>query len=141
MEYLHLSATVKTAAALASLAAIPPIALWLLRPLLSLAETPAQIADGRARTRFVFRIATLPALVAIPLIIPFRVPRELTEVVMPPVVVTVIGVAWMQAGAWRVVDASPGVGARAASLAYPLGAVLVLLFVFQVVLRPGVPFF
>jgi hypothetical protein len=32
-------------------------------------------------------------------------------------------------------------GAAAASLAYPLGAVLSLLFVFQVLLRPGIPFF
>lgn len=85
--------------------------------------------------------ATLPALIAIALIIPFRVPRELIEVVMLPGVVTVIGVAWMQAGAWRVrgvrAEGRPGAG----SLAYPLGAVLVLLLVFQVLLRPGIPFY
>jgi hypothetical protein len=102
MDYLDLSATAKTAAALVALAAIPPVALWLRRPLLSLAANPTCIASARARTRFIFEVATLPALTAILLIIPFRVPREWIEVVMVPVVVTVIGIAWLQAGAWRV---------------------------------------
>ena len=102
MSYLHLAAIAKTAAALVALFAIPPAALWLLRPLLSLAADPACIASALARTRFVFRVATLPALTAIALIVPFRVPRELVEVVILPVIVTVTGIAWLQAGAWRV---------------------------------------
>lgn len=52
--------------------------------------------------RFVLNIATLPALTAILLIIPFRVPRNWVEVVAVPVVVTLIGIAWIQAGAWAV---------------------------------------
>jgi hypothetical protein len=141
MDYLRLSAPAKTAAALAALAGIPPIALWLTRAVLSLADEPARIASARARARFIFQVATLPALLAIPLILPFRVPRESMEVVMPPVVVTVIGIAWMQAGARRITGVETGGNSGVSSVAVPLGAVLALLFVFQVLLRPGVPFF
>jgi hypothetical protein len=141
MNYLHLGATAKTAAAFAALATIPLIGLWLTRPLLSLAEDPAQIASARARTRFVFQVATLPTLTAILLIIPFRIPRHWVEVVAVPVVVTVIGVAWQQAGAWRVSGVAAGSGSGARSIAYPLAAVLILLLVFQLLLRRGIHFY
>jgi hypothetical protein len=141
MDYLRLGATVRAGAAVVALAAIPPIALWLARSLLALAEDPAAIANGWARTGYIFRVATVPALIAIPLIIAFRVPRELIEVVMPPLVATVIGIAWVQAGAWRVVAARTGAGLAAMSPVYPLALLVTLLLVFQLVLRPGVPFF
>jgi hypothetical protein len=141
MDYLGLGAMAKTAAALVALATIPLAALWLRRPLLSLAEDPACISSARARTRFIFHAATLPALAAILLIIPFRIPREWIEVVILPAVVTVIGIAWLQAGAWHVngvkTQGSSGVG----SIALPLGALLFLLLVFQLLLRPGVRFY
>ena len=141
MDYLHLGATARTAVALVALAAIPLVALWLMRPLLSLAEDPAHIASARARTGFIFYVATLPALIAIPLIIPFRVPREFVEVVMVPVVVTIIGIAWIQAGAWRVSGVKAERGSGAGSVAYLLGAVLLLLLIFQLLLRPGIQFY
>ncbi|MGH8178487.1 MAG: hypothetical protein ACREV5_19700 [Steroidobacter sp.] len=141
MDYLRLGASAKTAAALVALAAIPPIALGLTRPLLSLAADPAQISSARARIHFIFRVATLPALFAILLIIPFRIPREFVEVVMLPVVATVIGIAWIQSGAWRISAVKVGGGSAVGSIARQLGAVLLLLFVFQVLLRPGVSFF
>jgi hypothetical protein len=141
MEYLGLGATAKTLAAVVAFAMIPPLALWLTRQLLSVAESPADIADPKARTRFIFRVATLPGLAAILMIVPFRVPREWIEVVMVPVVVTVIGIVWMQAGAWRIgtVNATGRLGAR--SIAYSFAAVVILLLVFQLVLRPGVRFY
>jgi hypothetical protein len=141
MNYLRLVTTAKTVAALVALCAIPAAALWLLRPLLGLAEDPACIASARARTRFVFRVASLPALSAILLIIPFRVPRELVEVVILPVVVTVIGIAWLQAGAWRVSGVTTVGGSSVGSIAYPLGALLILLVLFQLLLRQGVHFY
>ena len=141
MNYLGLDTTSKATAALVALFAIPLAALWLLPPLLSLAEDPTCIASARARTRFVFRVATLPALTAILLIIPFRVPRELVEVVIVPVVVTVIGIAWLQAGAWRVSGLTTVGGSSVGSIAYPLGALLILLVLFQLLLRPGVHFY
>jgi hypothetical protein len=141
MNYLRLVTTAKTGAALVALFAIPTAALWLLRPLLGLAEDPAYIASARARTRFVFRVATLPALTAILLIIPFRVPRELVEVVILPVVVTVIGIVWLQAGAWRVSEVTTVGGSSVGSIAYSLGALLTLLVLFHLLLRPGVHFY
>ena len=109
--------------------------------LLSAAEQPAQLSSVRARTRFIFHIATLPGLIALALIIPFRVPRELTEVVGPPVVVALVGIVWIQAGAWRFDRVTPQGEAGAGAIAYPLSAVLVLLLLFQLLLRPGIPFY
>jgi hypothetical protein len=140
MEYLRLDATAKTIAALVALAAIPVIARWLGKQLLGMADNPAQIASPPARRRFVFQAATLPAWLAIALIIPFRIPREMIEVVLLPVLVTVVGTGWIQAGIWRTTTAT-ATGSRAGSVIYPLVAVLVLLAVFQLLLRPGIRFY
>lgn len=141
MEYLHLGAPAKTAAAFAALIAIAAAALKLRGPLLRLAEKPDDIATGRLRTAFMLRVAAVPALAAILLIVPFRIPRNWVEVVAVPVVVTLIGVAWIQAGAWALegVKAQGTLGSKSA--AYAFGALLVLLFIFQFVLRPGIRFY
>ena len=141
MDYLGMSSAAKTIAALVALAAIPFIALALGRSLLGLAPEQAAIASAGDRTRFVFRVATVPGLIAIPLIIAFRVPREVLEVVLPPVLVTIIGIAWMQAGAWWMRNAKADGSLAPGSIRTPLAAVLVLLLVFQIVLRPGIAFF
>lgn len=140
MAYLALAPAAKTALALLSLAAMPLFALWLLRPLLALADAPAQVATARGRHRFVFLAATLPGLLAIAPIVAYRVPREWIEVLIVPVVVTIVGLAWIQAGAWRVAD----VEVRGTSAHWPTAALFVaaiaLLAVFQLVLRPGITF-
>jgi hypothetical protein len=140
MEYLRLGSPLRVALALAALAAIPPIALRLVRALLALAG-PADLASAEARNAFVFRAATLPGFLAIPLIVLFRVPREFVEVVVLPALVTGVGIVWMQAGAWRVA-AEPRVrGERAPSVTVPAAALAALLLVFQIVLRPGLRFY
>lgn len=141
MDYLGLGVTAKTVAALVALAMIPPLALWLTRQLLSLAESPADVADAKARTRYIFQVATLPALVANVLIIPFRVPREWIEVIIVPAVVTLVGITWMQAGAWRMSAVNSGGRLGDRSIVYSFAAVLILLLLFQLVLRPGVRFY
>jgi hypothetical protein len=141
MDYFHLGVAAKTAAALVALSAIPGVALSLRGSLLSLAKNGADIASSRARTSFMFRVATVPALAAILLIIPFRVPRNWVEVAAVPVVVTVIGVAWIQAGAWAVSQVKASATLSSRSIAYVFGALLILLLVFQLVLRPGVRFY
>jgi len=140
MHYLRLGPTARTAAALGALALIPPAALWLTPHLLSAAEQPAPLSSARARTRFIFQVAALPALIAVALIIPFRIPRELTEVVGPPAVVALVGMVWVQAGAWRFNRVTSQGEARAGSIAYPLSAAVVLLLVFQLLLKPGIRF-
>jgi hypothetical protein len=141
MDYFNLSAPCRTAAAVAALIAMPIVGILLARPLLSLAEDPITMASGAARAGFTFRVATLPALIAIALIIPFRVPREWIEVVMVPLVVTVIGVVWMQAGACFVTNVNARGSVGAVSVVRLAGALVALLLVFQLVLRPGVRFY
>jgi hypothetical protein len=142
MDYLHMSAAAKTLAALAALLAMAVVALSLRRPLLSLAESAEEIAGDRTRTRFVFKVATLPALAAILLIIPFRIPRNWIEVIATPAVVTLIGIAWIQAGAWAVRDVkADGKPLSSKSLKVALGALLVVFLIFQFILRPGIRFY
>jgi len=141
MAYLGMGEGARTVVALLALGAIPLSALWLLKPLLELAEDPAQVADAGARHRYVFLAASLPALLAIGLIVPFRVPREWIEVLIVPVVVTVVGLAWLQACAWRATRPAVRKGAQAWPVAALLVAVLALLALFQLVLRPGIAFY
>jgi hypothetical protein len=141
MDYLRLGVAAKMAAAVVALIAIPVVALSLRGPLLSLAVNAADIAGSRARAAFMFRVATVPALAAIVLVIPFRVPRNWVEVAAVPVVVTVIGIAWMQAGAWAVSQVKASASLSSRSIAYAFGALLLLLLVFQLILRPGVRFY
>jgi hypothetical protein len=141
MNYLHFGTAAKMAMALTALTAIAVISSWLSVPLLSLAAEKARISTPKARTRFIFQVATLPALAAIPLIVLFRVPRNFIEVVIVPVVVTVVGIAWIQATAWRASKATPAANLSPISIAYPLCAVLILLLVFQILLQPGVHFY
>jgi hypothetical protein len=141
MEYLGLSTHVKTVAAVLAFIGMPLLAVGLTRPLLSLAEDSREIGSAGARTGFVFRVATLPAVVAIALIIPFRVPRNWLEVVMVPVVVTLLGIIWMQAGAWAIRDATARGDSRNMSIMRLAGAAVALLLVFQLVLRPGIRFY
>lgn len=141
MSYLELDSGTKFAAALVALAVIPPIALWLGRLLLTLAIDPARIADARGRTRFIFRLATVPALIGLPLILPFRVPREWIEVVLLPVLVVAVSVPWMQAGAWRAAKVKALGVAGSNRIPHAAVALIALLLVFQLVLRPGIAFY
>jgi len=129
MGYFELGASAKAALALIALVLIPCAAEWL-RSLLP-----------RERRQDVFRFVTLPALLALPFITLFRMPREWIEVLMVPSVVTFIGVAWIQAGSWRARPAADRSRAASTSLARPLGLVLCLLLLFQLVLRPGIHFY
>jgi hypothetical protein len=138
MAYLGLGPATRTLAALLALVAIAAIALMLTRPLLELADSPARLATGHARSAFMFRVGTLPALIGVLLIVPFRVPRELLEVLVPPVVDTVMGIVWMQTFAWRVRGAKAAGFVPAASPLYAAAALIALLLLFQLVLRPGI---
>lgn len=140
--YLGLDGGVKTAAAVLALIALPAVARGVTRRLLSLADARDDVADAPARARFVVRMATVPGVLAVLPIVAFRVPRELVEVLTPPFVVTVVGMAWMQAWSWHGGgDVQVRGGASSLPVAYPLGAVLALLLGFHVVLRPGVRFY
>lgn len=141
MNYFAMSDSAKIVAAIAALAGIAIAGLWITRPLLQTADDAARLASPGRRTAYLFNAATAPALLAIPLIILFRVPREFGEVVSPPVAVTLIGMAWVQAYAWAVADASPSALTGQRAILIPLVLASALLAIFQLVLRPGIPFY
>lgn len=140
MQFLQLGPSAKAAAAVAALAVMPAAAWWLTREFLGMAVSSAQLASVRARMQLIFQVASLPALIAIPLIVPFRIPRELVEVVAVPTVVSVAGIVWVQAGGWRAGEARARARAHESAV-YPLAAVLALLLLFQLVLRRGIAFY
>jgi hypothetical protein len=127
-----------TLAALAALAAIVVAGAWLVRPLLDLAGDPARVDSAAGRMRFVCQIATVPAFAAIPLILPFRIPGSIDQVAIVPISVMVIGVGWIQASAWRVTGVQVRPRTGSVSLWPTLAALVVVLLIFQLVLRPGV---
>ena len=90
--------------------------------------------------RFASVLAALPSIAVIPLIIAYRVPRDLTNVIAPPILVTVIGILWLQLGAWRVANARLAGLPPSGAIAAPLAVAVVLFAVFHLVLRPGIPF-
>jgi hypothetical protein len=140
MNYLGLGTAFKTALPLVALAAIPLVALRMRYPLFELAAQHIDTAQGRGW--FLFGMATVPALMAWPLILVFRVPREWIEVAAVPAIVTLIGVSWIQAGAWWHLDAlQTGRASPVRSIAWPLAAAVGLLLIFQLLLRPGVKFY
>jgi hypothetical protein len=66
----------------AALAAIVAAGAWLVRLLLELAGDRARVDSASGRMRFICQIATVPALAAIPLILPFRIPGPIDQVVI-----------------------------------------------------------
>jgi hypothetical protein len=140
MAYLKLDETVRTLAALVALGALAAACLALVRPFLSFASSPAEIETAARRSRFIFRVATLPGFAAVLLIIPFRMPRDVIEVAVLPLVVIIAGVGWIQAGVWRVPDAAPQTSPGPISIVWPAGALAGVLLAFQLLLRPGVQF-
>ena len=125
MNYLQMSSAAKIVAACIAVAALIPIGWCVAREML----------------RFMPLRVSLAALAAIPLIVAFRVPRELLEVLLPPVVATIVGLAAIYATAWRIKDVDRISDPPSVSLAYPLFANVALLLVFQLVLRPGIQFY
>lgn len=141
MGYLQFDAGARLGAGLLALGLMPLVALLLRQPALAIADSPAAIASPGARTRFVFRTVTLPALLASALVIPFRIPREWLEVVLVPLLVVLPGIPWIQAGAGRTRGTAANGAATAWPLAYLFAAVVALLLIFQLVLRPGIRFY
>ena len=140
-DYLGIQGSARLVLAFVALAAMVVAGLWLTRHLLGLAESGERLASAGARSGLAFRLATLPAFASIPFIILYRVPRELIEVVAPPIAVTLVGILWLQCSAWRVADARPAGPAPSGAIVAPLLVALGLLAIFQLVLRPGIPFY
>jgi hypothetical protein len=137
--YLELGAGTKRAIAALGLIAAVAVGFWLARTAILLLATTAESLSAGARMGFIFRIAMLPALVAGPLLIPFRVPRDMIELVIFPTVLMAFGVLWIWIGA-GLSPATPRPARPSTSLAVPLAALILVLGLFQLVLRPGIAF-
>ena len=138
-EYLGLGWAGETLLALIALAAIPAAGAWLGVRFLATAWEAGQVNSRSARFGYLLRLAGMPALAAIPVLILFRVPREAIEVLAPPVLVAMLGYGWLQLAAFR----SGSIVAKGKApdrLAPMMVAVAGLLAFFQLVLRPGISF-
>lgn len=138
-DYLGIGVIGETLMALLALGAMPVAGILLGRQFLSAAWDQRQLGSYCCRFGFLLRIAGLPALAALPIIILYRVPRELIEVVAPPILVPLFGYGWLQLAAFKPADARAR-GIRPTSvLSYAVMAIA-LLAIFQLVLRPGITF-
>ena len=137
LDYFALSRTAEWAIGVVAALAIAAAGLFMARRFLEL-HAPA---DARICAGFIFRIAVIPAALAIPILILFRVPREWIEVVAPIIAVPLVGLSWMQAASWWTRAERPVPTAQASGLLLPLVLLLLLLAIFQLVLRPGIAFY
>jgi hypothetical protein len=138
-DYLGIGPAGEALLALVALAAMPLAGIRLGRQYLCAAWDQRQLGSFCCRFGFLLRTAGLPALAALPIIILYRVPRELIEVLAAPVLVPLFGYGWLQLAAF-----SPGAararGARPESITRLLFSAVALLAFFQLVLRPGISF-
>ena len=136
MTYLHFAPAARLLASIGAFVAMA-LACWRLTPyLLSTAAADGKPHAGAAA----LRLGLLPGILAIPLIVAFRIPNAAIEVLLPPCVDAAIAAVWIQAAAWhaRPIDA---VAPRSQSLFWLLVSLGCLLALFQLVLRHGIEFF
>jgi hypothetical protein len=96
--------------------------------------------DDARRGAAAVRLAVLPCILAIPLIVAFRVPNSTIELLLPPCVDASIAAAWIVAAAWHPRPTNTG-QPRYLPLSWLLIALGCLLAVFQLALRPGIDFY
>ena len=138
-DYLGIGTIGESLMALVALVAMPVAGIWLGRQFLSAAWEQGQLGSFCCRFAFLLRTAGLPTLAALPVIILFRVPREIIEVLAPPILVPLFGYGWVQLAAFYPGGARAR-GVRPEKVTVLLIAVAALLAFFQLVLRRGITF-
>jgi hypothetical protein len=141
MNYLGLGRADKAVAGFVALGVMAAAGLWLGPHLLSLAPDSAQIHTRSKRAGFIFRIGVLPAFAGIILIVPFRMPRNLVELILWPLIVTFAGTLWLQLSARRITRVRYCGRPKPASIFLPFWALVILVLIFQLILRPGIRFY
>lgn len=139
LTYLELSGNAKLVVALAAVAAMGAAGFWLAPRFVGAFADKSETATAAQRFGFVVRAALFPSLMTAVLSIPFRIPRNMIEIALVPLVFNVFGMIWLLAGAWRV-PTGPGAQREASSVVRPAIALIALLAFFQLVLRPGIAF-
>jgi hypothetical protein len=159
LDYLGLSQAAKWVVASLAVVTMVMIARALSHPFLDLDASTAQLATPGGRSGVMFRVATVPALIALVLVVPFRVPGTADQVFLAPAIMITVGILCLQGTAGFASNRSAGEGiprsARGAtrgnvrssgaalprSTFWPLAALLIQLAIFQLVLRHGIDFF
>ncbi|MGO1070748.1 hypothetical protein [Lysobacter sp. CA199] len=141
LRYLELGLATRLTLAIVALVLIVILAIAFVRPLLELATQPGEVATPARRAGFMLRTASLPALLALPVIVAMRVPGSVDQVAIVPVAEFVIGVFWLQAAAWWVRPRGTGQAMPAGTAWGAAAAVIAQLLIFQFALRPGIAFF
>jgi hypothetical protein len=139
MSYLGIEGTARIAVAIVAVLAMAAAGVWLMRQLLRKIATEDESARGMSRLGFALRTVTLPALVSVLLLIPYREPRNIIEVAVLPLIVVTSGLIWIQASTWFG-PRSDNTARGTPDLLWPVVALAIVLAVFQLVLRPGVAF-
>jgi len=134
MSYFDFSPGARLLASIGAFIAMA-FACWRLTPYLLSAVPPVTPRPAAG-----FRVGVLPCLLAIPIIVLFRIPNAAIEVLLPPCVDAAIAAVWIQAAAWRAAPANAG-APRSEPLFWLLIALGGLLAFFQLVLRRGINFF
>jgi len=137
--YLGLSPAAKMGMLALSLIACVLAGFWLARKAIALLATTGETLNAGPRMGFLFFAVLLPVLIAGALIIPFRLPRNLIEVTIFPTIVMLFGAIWVVIGG-ALSPTAPRPAHPAPSMAVPLTALILVLLVFQLVLRPGIQF-
>lgn len=140
MTYLGMAPAAKLLAAFVAMALIVWFGLTLRRDFLELASSDAQISTPRARMSFILRSATVPLVASLPLIFMSREPGSVDQVYIVPVAVAIIGIGWIQAGAWAERRATAQAIRPVSNIFLPAVALIVLFSCFHIVLAQGVPF-
>jgi hypothetical protein len=105
--------------------------------LASASATDGEPAGARGSRAFL-QETQLTAMLAVALIIPFRIPRDFVEVALIPLFVNLLGTGWLALGAGIVARGSKMEDPGRVSWKTPALALGVTLLVFQCVLRPGI---
>lgn len=129
LAYLHFGDAAKIALLAAAVGAMAGAGAWLAR---------AYPAGGS--TRAVGYGIVLTAMIAVVLIIPFRLPRHIIEVALIPLIVNLVGAGWLVLGLALGRTGGRRLEAQAPAVLVPALALGLALVVFQLVLRPGISF-
>lgn len=133
--YLGVGATAAKAGAFLAIAAGPACAWWLARQAASL---DAALGSPEPPTRSC-RLLLVPALVALPVLLLYRIPRETVEVVSMPLAVTLGGIFWVCVFGQRATTVRPTVHG-VPDWRVPAALASLVLALFQGVLRHGITF-
>lgn len=135
LTYLNLGSSAKAALLVLAVGGMSLAGVWLAH----LCPSDLGLRAG-GRTRAFGYAMMIVTLASIALIIPFRLPRPIIEVALIPLIVNLIGVAWLNVGAGIKAPDARGLVEGQPGLWGPAVALGVTLAIFQLVLRPGVAF-